>query len=420
MLEIIGKIWKNKIFVVFAILIVITFPSTLYPQSDQDKTIVTSSIGIDEKDGKYDVTILAVIPKDGGDVSSNLELFNGTGKTISEALDDISLDIGKKIGLSHCDCIIFSEKLMQNNLAEVLDYFIRTANLSTNPTLIATPNSASDLLDAVKSSNNLLDLSLKNIITSQEYISVIDNVTLDRFYRAYLSPHSTFTIPILKTEDSKSSSEGNKSGASSTTGNASAEDSSGGGSGGSNQQQSKKISNDNKIAILKDGKYVGTLTDDEMFIYSLISKPSEYQKFIIEEVNDENVLDSTIVFQEADKVIIPICKFVDGKPVMEYNIWLSVMLDEVKGNNHSYSSVSGIKNYLTDVVEKKFRDQIDVKLQNTNALMRKNQYDIMNVYSKFNAFAYSKFHDYANSLGDSCQYMKDMTISINLKLNYVI
>ncbi len=192
MLNSIGKIWKNKVFMILAILILITFPNTLYKQSDKDTTIVATSIGIEKKDDKYSVSILAVIPKGESDVNSNLEIFEGDGNTVAEALDNITLDIGRKIGLAHCDCIIFTEEIMQNNLTQILDYFTRTANLSTNPTLIATPSSAKELLNSVKSSNNLLDLSLKNIISSQEDRTLLKNITLDRFYRAYFSPNSTF------------------------------------------------------------------------------------------------------------------------------------------------------------------------------------------------------------------------------------
>jgi len=64
MLDIIGKIWKNKIFAVFMILIIITAPVSFYTQSDKDKTIVTSSIGIELEDDEYKVTILAVIIMD--------------------------------------------------------------------------------------------------------------------------------------------------------------------------------------------------------------------------------------------------------------------------------------------------------------------------------------------------------------------
>ena len=417
MLNIIGKIYKNKIFLVFAILILVTLPTTLYLQSDKDKTIVTSSIGIDLNNNEYEVTILAVIPKGGNDINSNLETFSSSGKSISEALDKISLDIGRKIGLAHCDSIIFSEKLMENNLTLILDYFIRTGNLSTNPTLIATTDSVKDLLDAVKSSNNLLDLSLKNIIDSQEDRTLLSNVTIDRFYRAYLSNNSTFAIPILNTkpsDDSGESSQGSGGESSNLP-----EDDSGGSSSGSSQE--KKIKNDNDIAIVKDGKLVAKLTDDEKFIYNLLTNPTSYQKFELENISDTNFTNSTLVFQEADKIILPLCRFKDGKPVLKFKVWLSLMIDEVISNeNYSYASINGIKNFITPVVENKFKEALNEKLANTIKAMQENNYDILNIYSKFNAFKYSQFQDYLNSLENPNDYISECSIEIDIKLNYVI
>lgn len=417
MLGIIGKIYQNKIFLVVALLIIITFPNTLYKQSDKDTTIVATSIGVEKKEDKYNVSILAVIPKGESDVNSNLEIFEADGNTISEALDSITLNIGRKIGLAHCDCIIFSEEIMEDNLTQVLDYFTRTANLSTNPTLIATPNSAKELLEAVKSSNNLLDLSLKNIISSQEDRTLLKNITLDRFYRAYFSPNSTFTIPLLSTNNSSEQSSQQTSGG--NTSEQSSEQSSG--SSQSGQSDQAKIKNDNQIAILRDGTLIGHLTEDEQFIYNLLTKPGAYQKFILENINDENFKDTTLVFQEADKFIIPKYKFEDGKPVVEYNIWLSIMIDEAKSTkNNSYSSISGTQNFLTDTVKNEFNKMIEEKLNITNKLMQENKYDIMNLYSKFNAYKYHKFYNYLQTLQNETDYMENMSIKINLKLNYVI
>ena len=418
MLNTIGKIWKNKVFMVLAILILITFPNTLYKQSDKDTTIVATSIGIEKKDDKYSVSILAVIPKGESDVNSNLEIFEGDGNTVAEALDNITLDIGRKIGLAHCDCIIFTEEIMQNNLTQILDYFTRTANLSTNPTLIATPSSAKELLNSVKSSNNLLDLSLKNIISSQEDRTLLKNITLDRFYRAYFSPNSTFTIPILTTDKPSGSSSSSSSGSS---GGNLPEESSGGSSSGSSQDQQAKIKNNNQIAVLRDGSTIGHLNEDEQFIYNLLTNPSEHQKFTLENINDENFKNSTVVFQEADKIIFPKYKFVDGKPVAEFNIWLSVMIDEASSTeNNSYSSISGTQNFLTDTIKEEFNNLVQEKLKTTNSLMQENRYDIMNLYSKFNAYKYRKFYNYLQSLENQTEYMSNMSIEINLKLNYVI
>lgn len=383
-------------------------------QSDKDKTIVTSAIGIDKQDDKYEITILAVIPKGSNDINSNLEIFSAEGESISEALDTISLDLGKKIGLAHCDSIIFSQKLMEENLTLLFDYFIRTANLSTNPTLVATPDSAKDLLSAIKSSNNLLDLSLKNIIDSQEDRTMLDNVTIDRFYRAYLSHNSTFAIPILSVQDSTGED-------SQSTGESSQGNSQQGGESSGGGEKSKQIKNYNNIAIVRDGKYVATLNKEEKFIYNLLTNLSSYQKFVLKNITDENVIDSTVILQEADKIIVPILKFEDKKPVIEYNIWLSVMLDEIIGeNNHSYASLNGIKNFLTPTIKESFNNLIQKNLEKTISSMHENRYDILNLYSKYNAFKYGEFQKYLSTLDHPIDYMTGVDIKINIALNYVI
>ncbi len=104
--------------------------------------------------------------------------------------------------------------------------------------------------------------------------------------------------------------------------------------------------------MLRDGTTIGHLNEDEQFIYNLLTNPSEHQKFTLENINDENFKNSTVVFQEADKIIVPKYKFVDGKPVAEFNIWLSVMIDEARSTeNNSYSSISGTQNFLTDTIK---------------------------------------------------------------------
>jgi spore germination protein KC len=138
--------------------------------SDKDETIIITTVGIDKEGDQYNLTALAVIPKGSEDINSNLEVFEAKGDTISQALDTISLDTGKKIGLAHCDCLILSQEILEDNITKILDFFIRTANLTTNATIVATDSQANKLIEATKSSNNLLDLSLKNIVSYQEHL----------------------------------------------------------------------------------------------------------------------------------------------------------------------------------------------------------------------------------------------------------
>ena len=103
MINTLKKLSRNKIFYFFLALILIMFPQTIYMQSDNNTKLVVTTIGIDKSESGdgYSLSALAVIPKASTDVSANLELFEGEGKTISEALSNISLNTGKQVGLAH-------------------------------------------------------------------------------------------------------------------------------------------------------------------------------------------------------------------------------------------------------------------------------------------------------------------------------
>lgn len=419
MLKAIKLIARNKIFYVFALLIVIMFPSTLYMQSDKDRTLIVTTIGVDkdEKSGEYEVTSLAIIPKGSQDVSANLEVFTSKGATVSEALDNMSLTTGKKVGLAHCDSLVFSLDIIKENLAKTLDYFIRTSNLTTNATLIATDGKSSDLLNATKSSNNLLDLSLKNIINFQEEMSMLDSITIDRFYRTYYGKNPTFYLPILSVEKPDKKSETTSGGGSGSEGNE-PQDSSGGSGGSGNGE---KIKNDRRIALLEDGKFVRELDKDEEFIYNLVAKDSKHARIEVDGINDQYVTNSKESFQQIDKIVVTKYYFEDEKPIVKHTIWLSLMIDEISSSeNHSYSSMDSLQNYLSETSSKAIKSQIADKLQKTIDLMKEYDNDIFEIYEHFNAFETKKWRNYLSTLENPDEYLDGVEVIIDVDLDYVI
>lgn len=417
MLDVLKKMFRNKIFYCFLILIVIMFPQTIYMQSDNNTKLVVTTLGIDKEEDGYSVTSLAVIPKVSTDVNANLEIFQGKGKSISEALQNISLNTGKHVGLAHCDCIIVSLEVLKENISQVLDYFIRTSNLTTNATILATENKSSELIEASKSSNNLLDLTLKDIVTYEEQTTLLDNTTIERFYRAYFSKSGTFFMPIINVEESNDSSGGSGGqGSDSSSGNdgASSGDSSGQGS-------QSKISNKQDIAIITDGKYVRTLSEDERFIYNLLSGSSKYLTIEVENINDEYVNDSVEIYQQVSKVRLPLYKFDDGKPYVQYEVWLNIMMEEINSkNNYAFASIDALQNFLSETAEKKLLESIDEKRKKTVELMHTEKNDILNLYNKFNAFNHKKWEKYLETLTSEEDYLSGVDIRINLHLGYVI
>ena len=386
------------------------FPTTLYKQADNHTRLVATTIGIDKTEDGYEITTLAVIPKASTDVNANLEIFSAKGKSVSEALNNIALDTGKNVGLAHCDCIILSKDVLNDNVAKILDYFIRTANLTTNSTILATNQKSKDLVEATKSSNNLLDLSLKDIVSFQEERTLLENTTIEKFYKKHFSKSSTFILPIISVEET-SGGESDTSGQ--TSGNN--DQSSGGGAGGSSSQQ-KKIKNESKVVLIQNGSFVRELTEDELFIYNLLTGGSKYMSITIEDINDEYVTKSTEIYQQIDKIGFPIYK-----PVVEYQIWLNVMLDEIiSEDNFAYASIDALQNFLSTTAEKEIRNQIQTKLESTIDTMHTEKNDILGLYSAFNAFTHKKFLNYLNTLDNQEDYLENIDIKINLHLNYVI
>ncbi len=415
MLSLFKVVSRNKIFYVFALLIIIMFPTTIYLQSDKDLTIIITSIGIDKEDDEIKLSALAVIPKGGSDISSNLQVFEGTGKSITDAFAEISNSTGKKIGLAHCDCIVLSKSVMDENLTKYLDYFIRTSNLTTNATLVATDGTAIDLLNATKSSNNLLDLSLRNIVQFKEERTLLDSVNIEKFYKQYFSESSTFYMPLLSVE-SKEESSGATGGSSQSDGGENTSQGSGGGSGAGE----KKISDKNEIAVVVKGKYVRSLSEDEFFVYSLINKKTKGFKITLDHVNDASVTDSKEVFEQISKLVHPTYSFVDGKPTATYDIILNLRIDEVSGENFSYSAVDGLHNFLDDNVKEKLKEMVQTKLGSTIESMREYKNDILNLYTKFNAYKHSLWQDYLKTLDNPSDYLDYVDIKINLTIFNVL
>ncbi len=411
MLRLFKTVARNKLFYVFALLIILMFPSTIYLQSDKDLTIIITTIGIDKEEDGIKLSALAVIPKGGSDISSNLEVFEGEGQTVSDALTQISNSTGKKIGLAHCDCIALSTSAMDENLTQYLDYFIRTSNLTTNASLVATDSTASDLLKATKSSNNLLDLSLKNIVQFKEERSMLDSVNIEKFYKQYFTPNSTFYMPLLSIDEKPKEESG---------GGTSPQESTSEGSGGGAGEGEKKISDSNKICVVKKGKFVRALDEDEYFIYSLINKNTKGFTITLDDVNDSAITNSTCVFEQISKVVLPKYSFEDGVPTATYNVILNLRIDEVSGENFSYSAVDGLHNFLDDGTKDKLKNMVDDKLSSTTQKLKDYNIDILNIYTKFNAYHHSAWQEYLSNLSDPSHYLDGIDIEINLTLFNVL
>ena len=86
------------------------------------------------------------------------------------------------------------------------------------------------------------------------------------------------------------------------------------------------------------------------------------------------------------------------------------------GEDFSYSSIDSLQNFQSDIVKEKIKKQVLEKLNKTVELMKEDSIDILDLYTKFNAFKHSDWSKYLKGLENPTEYLKNIEININLHL----
>lgn len=215
---------KYKLVIVFLVITLVLMPFTIYKPAETEKVAVATSLGIDMDENKnIEVTLNILVPSgsssnsEGG--AGKVKTVTGKAKNISNAIDKISLELGRIVGLAHCDAVVIAENALNEDIIQKLDFFVRTNNLTSNAVIIITDKQAKKVIESSAQEKVDLALSLSNIINfNKEYLFTSNN-NIEMFYEKYFSPSGIVILPVLTVtaqDQSISGSGGNEAGSSST------------------------------------------------------------------------------------------------------------------------------------------------------------------------------------------------------------
>lgn len=408
------QIMKNKTFYIFMILSIFMFPDAIFQQGDKARTAIVTTVGIDKVDSDYEVSVLTVIPKGASQLNANLELFSAKEKTVVKALDAIGDSLGKNIGLSHCDCIILSMDILEDDICNVLDYFVRNANMSNNASVIVARESSKEMLEASKSANNLYDLTLKDIVKYSDDDNYNTGMNIETFYKDYFSFDTVSIFPLLTIESDSNSSSGTGGGEDSSTSQSSTESSGSGGEdrGKSSGGNSKNVKNNGESVILKNGKYINTLTEDENYIYNLLSSHSKHESVTIDGVCDNIVTNAKETYRVVDKFNHKRTHVENGRPKVDFYLYLVLELEEVVAEEYSLKSIESLEQYITPNVKQKLLDTINTRFYSSVADMKKTNQDILKVGRDFYAYHTREWDRYIEGRED--EYLEDIDFELHI------
>ena len=126
-----------------------------------NKYAIVTGMAIDEKDGKYEVSLLFANGKKENEEKNQIKIYSNYGETIFEAIEKIGLTIPKELYISHLSLVIISEDIAKKGVTPVLDYLLRAPQSHQNFNIVVSKeNKAKDILSII---NPLADYPSQNI-----------------------------------------------------------------------------------------------------------------------------------------------------------------------------------------------------------------------------------------------------------------
>lgn len=263
------KFLKNKVVLFLLLVLAVLYFSSDFALIDIEKTAIIVAIAIDKENDDFSVTAQIAVPQSTDNASSNDDaVMTAEGSTVLEAINNIGKDTGWHPKLSFCSMIFISRELAQDDVEHVVDFFMSSEKVQNSAVIAMADDKASDLLLADTPLDSISSFALQKIVLKNEWmVSTVGVTNIKKFAYMNYSKAKTAYMPVIRIIKGKSKGGGNSSGLSPTA----AQSGSGGEEGG--KQKEEVIFSASEIALFKNGKFVGQLTDRETLCYYLLEGP---------------------------------------------------------------------------------------------------------------------------------------------------
>lgn len=331
---------------------------------------IASSIGLDIKDGNYNVIVHVLDAKKTGekDVSPNIKIYESSGKTLHEALRKIVLESPQKLYVGHFNSFVISESFAKEGISKIFDFILRDSEVEKSFNLIVTKNNINEIMNINNSDSNvpLQDIS-KSIDLSTNIEGSTSSMTFDRFIESVMKIGIDPVLPVILIKD---------------------------------EDDKKTISLDEQIAIFKDDKLVSYLNKDNTFIYNLLN----------------NNLSSSVFSFKCDKNDYGSIEILDYSSNYYYDFDLNKIITEVD----IISSLSELNcnmnienNKIMDEIEKKIKNELSENINNFFNEIKKSESDILGIEQYIYRNNYLFYEKNKNNISE---LLSNSEIDLNLNI----
>jgi Ger(x)C family germination protein len=293
---------SNTAIKVFFLLCIAITSTGCWNNKDINHRLLPAVIGISKSGDDY--KIILEIPILEGD-NMKLQIIKGTGKSIADAVEWISMNMERETDLLHVKVIVLDKQFAKQGLKDVITGFMRSRDVSPDAQIVICNEDLDHFFDNIQKSKLPTGTSLLDFFEKDAGWS--PHIALTRVWQVYRSIHSytrDVIIPILQS--------------------------------GKNTQVEHIGS-----AIMKNGKMVGQISPDETLLFNAFDGQGTQGKIEVMDHATVLILNDT---QNHKSIMM------DEKPIMESELNLKVTVLESKGS----PTINLIKNELSALICERF------------------------------------------------------------------
>lgn len=186
-------IYKKSLIIIILIICLVTL-SGCYDVNSVETLAYAVAIGIDkESKGTIKLTIQFAVPKasdssSGSSQASSSTIVDVTCATIDEGISLINSYISKKVNLSHCKVIVFSEEIAYEGISDYILNLMNNVQVRPDCNLIISRCDAySFLSNSIPTLESVPARYYELILNSSEYTGYTDTIYLTDFYERLLN-----------------------------------------------------------------------------------------------------------------------------------------------------------------------------------------------------------------------------------------
>lgn len=370
------------------------------PEGVQRQYVAT--IGLDLSPEGIELSILTHVSRNSATYNETYIINSATAESIPRALYKIATVSGRQISLTHATSIVVSEQIARQGLHNFLDYFYRNDTIANDTFVICAMNStAKELLAFEKDRVNSTGYGLEELLAYNSQNTFFVNSDVENFYKGYFSPTKTSVVALATLEKNTDNEQVLQGGGSSGEGASAA------------QNESKRIKSAGTLGLLKAGRLVDTMTEDDIFGYNLVNNQTHNIYLRINNFSDELFENATVDFNIVTNKVAYISSFENGRPVFTLNSLVSLALqsataDEVK-KEYFLNSVNPLSQKMKEAVVQKLRGAFSSFMQKIIA----NKTDVFGVYTTLNNQHKKEFQAWLQNLQDPENFLAYVEYRMN-------